>query len=328
MKKAGFTTSIPVEILFSAGITPVDLNNIFISSQKPDSYLELAEKDGFPRNTCSWIKGMYSCALKNKDIDVVIGVMEGDCSNTRALIEVMNMKGIKSVSFAYNLERDYNILKKEIQKLCSFFNVNLDSCVRAKGELDKVRKKLVYLDELTWKHNRATGFENHIWQVSSSDFCGDYRAFDNKLKQKIAEIEKRKEIDTKFRLGYIGVPPIFSDLYDFLEQVNARVVFNEVQRQFTMFNGIDNDDIVETYRNYTYPHGIEIRIKDIKNEIKRRNIQGIIHYVQAFCYRGIEDIIIRDSLDVPILTLEGDKPGKIDARTKLRIEAFLDVIGG
>ena len=29
---------------------------------------------------------------------------------------------------------------------------------------------------------------------------------------------------------------------------------------------------------------------------------------------------------IPILTIEGDQPGKMDARTKLRIESFLDML--
>jgi len=60
--------------------------------------------------------------------------------------------------------------------------------------------------------------------------------------------------------------------------------------------------------------------------VKKRKIDGVIHYTQAFCFRGIEDIIIRKELGVPVLTLEGDRPGKLDQRTRLRIEAFIDML--
>ena len=47
----GFTTTIPVEIVFAAGLVPCDLNNIFISDRSPIQYIERAEKDGFLRGS-------------------------------------------------------------------------------------------------------------------------------------------------------------------------------------------------------------------------------------------------------------------------------------
>jgi len=31
-------------------------------------------------------------------------------------------------------------------------------------------------------------------------------------------------------------------------------------------------------------------------------------------------------LKVPVLTIEGDRPGNLDQRTRLRIEAFIDML--
>jgi benzoyl-CoA reductase/2-hydroxyglutaryl-CoA dehydratase subunit BcrC/BadD/HgdB len=83
---------------------------------------------------------------------------------------------------------------------------------------------------------------------------------------------------------------------------------------------------VEQYRAYTYPYGVFFRLKDIQREIERREIKGLIHYVQSFCFRQIEDLIIRTRLKIPVLTLEGDRPGRLDARTRLRLEAFLEML--
>ncbi|MFZ5986091.1 MAG: 2-hydroxyacyl-CoA dehydratase family protein [Bacillota bacterium] len=326
MKKIGFTTSIPVETIFAAGSIPVDLNNIFITSMNPGKLIEMAENVGFPRSTCAWIKGIYSAVLDKGDIDTLIGVIEGDCSNTKALIEVLELKGIECIPFSYPNSRGYDQLKTEILKLCSYFGVGIDDCMGVKKELDKIRKRLAYLDELTWKHNKAGGFENHIWQVSSSDFNGDYVTFGKELERAISAIEKRNTKHKKVRIGYIGVPAINGDLYDFIETLDARVVYNEVQRQFTMADSINVEDIIEAYRMFTYPYSLSGRLKDIKDRIAERKIDGVIHYTQAFCFRGIEDIIIRRELDVPVLTLEGDRPGSLDSRTKLRIESFIDMI--
>ncbi|MGC8862159.1 MAG: 2-hydroxyacyl-CoA dehydratase family protein, partial [Armatimonadota bacterium] len=113
--------------------------------------------------------------------------------------------------------------------------------------------------------------------------------------------------------------------YDVIENIGARVVFNEVQRQFTM--PFDTEDLVEQYLLYTYPYDIFGRIQDIKREVERRRIAGLIHYTQSFCYRQIQDLIIRRHINVPILTMEGDAPGKLDARTKVRLESFVEMLG-
>ena len=79
MKSIGFTTSIPVEIIYGAGLRPVDLNNVFITDKNAVRLIEEAENEGFPRNTCSWIKGIYSAVLNSKNIDTIVSVVEGDC---------------------------------------------------------------------------------------------------------------------------------------------------------------------------------------------------------------------------------------------------------
>lgn len=326
LKSIGFTTSIPVEIVYAAGFKPVDLNNIFITNKNAIRFIEEAESEGFPRNTCSWIKGIYSAVLDSKDIDAVVSVVEGDCSNARALSEVLNLKGIKCIPFSYPNSKGYDALKSEMEKLCNAFGTNFEQAQEIKDQLDSIRKRLIYVDELTWKYNKVSGFENHIWQVSSSDFDSNYRVFAEKLEEEIATMEKREARSEKVRLGYIGVPPINSDLYELVETMGARIVYNEVQRQFTMSDGIEIDDLVEVYRNFTYPYDLYGRIRDIKNEIEKREIDGIIHYTQAFCFRGIEDIVIRKELKMPILTLEGDRPGNLDSRSKLRIESFIDML--
>lgn len=326
MKGIGFTTSIPVEIIYGAGLKPVDLNNVFITDEKAVRLIEEAENAGFPRNTCSWIKGIYSAVLNSKEIDTVVSVVEGDCSNARALSEVLDLKGIRCIPFSYPNSRSYEALKSELQKLCNVFDTSFEEALRVKRKLDLIRERLVYIDELTWKHNKVSGFENHIWQVSSSDFDSDFEAYGERLEQALSVMEKRKPRSEKVRLGYIGVPPINSDLYDLVEAMDTRIVYNEVQRQFTMADGIEIDDLVEVYRVFTYPYNLLGRINDIKSQIKKRKLDGIIHYTQAFCFRGIEDIVIRKELDVPILTLEGDRPGTVDSRSKLRIESFIDML--
>ena len=61
--------------------------------------------------------------------------------------------------------------------------------------------------------------------------------------------------------------------------------------------------------------------------IMEREIKGIIHYVQSFCYRQLADLIMRRLIHIPILTLEGEHPSSLDARSRIRIEAFMEMLG-
>ncbi|MBM7855448.1 benzoyl-CoA reductase/2-hydroxyglutaryl-CoA dehydratase subunit BcrC/BadD/HgdB [Desulfohalotomaculum tongense] len=324
MQKVGITTTVPVEIIYAAGMVPVDLNNIFITAENPQALVEEAEMAGYPRNLCAWIKGIYATVQKRDDINTLIAVTQGDCSNTHALMETLELSGVKVIPFAYPYDRDYDLLKLQIEKLMDAFGVNWRQVNEAKERLDAVRQKVWKLDELTWQQDRITGWDNHLYQVSCSDFNGDPEGFAGEVDAYLAQVPEKPKLNAELRLGYIGVPPIVDDLYDYLEERGARVVYNETQRQFTM--PFATDDIVEQYRLYSYPYGIFYRLKDIEEQTKLRQLDGIIHYAQSFCYRQIEDLIIRQKLKVPVLTLEGDKPNKLDARTKMRVDSFIEML--
>lgn len=324
MAKIGVTTTVPVEIIFAAGHTPVDLNNIFITNERPQDLVEEAEIAGYPRNLCGWIKGLYGTVLQDSSIETIIAVTQGDCSNTHALMETLELKGIKTIPFAFPFDRDEDMLRLQMEKLMERLKVEWDQVYVVKQELDEIRKLVVELDRLTWEENLVSGFENHLWQVSCSDFNGNPRAFRDELTTFLQDAREREPIKSQVRLGYMGVPPIFNNMYQYLEDQGARIVFNEVQRQFSM--PYLEKDIIEQYRRYTYPYNIFLRIEDIREQIAQRKLDGLIHYTQSFCFRQIEDIIVREKLDIPILTLEGDKPGQLDARSKMRLDSFVEMI--
>lgn len=323
MTKVGITTTIPVEVVYAAGMTPVDLNNVFICDENPRVLVEEAELAGYPRNVCAWIKGIYSTVLKHEDIKTVIAVTQGDCSNTHALMETLQLIGVEVIPFAFPYDRDADLLRLQIEKLMSIFGVSWAAVNSARERLDEVRRRVRELDRLTWQEDNISSLANHFYQVSCSDFNCNPEEFGRSVDGFLAGASSQPR-RTGLRLGYIGVPPIMNDLYDYLEERGARVVFNEIQRQFTM--PFATGDLVERYRLYTYPYGIFFRLEDIQREIKRRKLCGIIHYAQSFCYRQIEDMIVRKKLDLPVLTLEGDNPGRLDARTRLRLDVFLEML--
>ena len=322
-QRIGLTSTIPVEIIFAAGKVPVDLNNIFITSPEKEAFLSQAEAIGFPRNTCGWIKGLYGITLK-EGIKEVVAVTQGDCSNTHALMEVLQTRGVRIFPFAYPYDRDRHLLALQVERMMEHFGVTQDQVWEIKEVLDRVRGKAHEIDRLTWQEGVVRGGENHLFLVSTSDMNGDWQAFEEEMDRFLAEIKERPPMTDGVRIGYLGVPPIFTDLYDYLEDLGGRVVFNEIQRQFSM--PFETDDMVEQYLRYTYPYSFFTRLQDIKQEVLRREIEGLIHYVQSFCFRQVQDIILRQEIKIPILTIEGDRPAPLDARTRLRLESFVEML--
>ena len=323
-KLVGITTTVPIEILYAAGVTPVDLNNRFITARSPKAFVERAETDGLPRSLCGWIKGLYGVAMTSPDIDTIVGVTQGDCSNTHALMELFERAGRRVVPFAYPYDADRELLTLQIEEFARAFGTDVPAATAMKQRLDRIRRKLLRLDEMSWRENRVSGFENHLWLVSASDMNGDPDRFERELDAFLAEAGKRPARAETVRLGYLGVPSIMSGLYEAIEALGGRVVFNEMQRQFAMLNLADG--LVEQYRRYTYPYRVWGRLEDIRREVEQRKLAGVIHYVQSFCYRQMEDVILREEIGVPVLTLEGDLPGPVDARTQLRIESFVEML--
>lgn len=316
MRKIGITTTVPVEIIYAAGAVPVDLNNLFITSPEPLSLIQIADEDGYPANVCKWIKGIYG-AVKKYKIDEIVVVIQGDCTNTHALAETLETRGVYVHTFSYPHDRNKEALREQMEQLCKKLGARWDDVLEWKKKLDRIREKVRTLDSLTH------GYINHLYQLMCSDFCQDPERFEKDLEKALSSI-KRNDDEEDVRIGYIGVPPIITGFYEYLEEEGAKVVFNEMQFQFSMPYLVP--DIVEQYREYSYPYGIFFRIEKIKEQIKKRRIEALIHYVQSFCFRQIEDVVLRKKLHLPILTIEADSPGPLDKKAKMRISAFISML--
>jgi len=233
---------------------------------------------------------------------------------------------IDVLPFAYPDRPDINLVQKALENLAQTLGTTLVKAEKMRKELERARQLALKLDELTWKDGLVSGLENHYWLVSTSDFGGELVEYEHGLGELLAEVESRKPYPhDHLRLAYIGVPPVFAGgLYPFIERNGARVVFNEIQHQFAMPN--PGSSLAEQYSNYTYPYSIRGRAKDIITQLHRRRVDGVIHYVQAFCHRGIGDIIFRHAIHLPMLTLEGNTDFTLNSHVRTRIEAFLDML--
>ncbi len=319
----GVTTTVPMEIIFAAGLRPLDLNNVFITSGRSLDLVEAAERAGFPKNSCCWNKGVYGTAKELK-LQRIVAVVQGDCSNTHALIEMLQSDGVEVVPFSFPYHRDETLLSQQLMRFAASLGASLDEAEEWKRKLDPLRALAHRIDDLTWRDGKGSGEENHLWSISCSDFFGDAETYEKQVTQKLATIESRSPTRKRLRLALTGIPPICGGLFQMIEEHGAQIVFDEIPRQFSM--PPPTRSLLEQYRMYTYPYDIFGRLEDIQREIARRQVQGVIHYVQSFCFRQVQDVLLRRALNVPLLTLECDRPGPLDSRTMTRVEAFLELL--
>ena len=324
--RIGITSTIPSEVIYAAGYAPVDLNNVFINAEDPYALVEAAESDGFPRNYCAWMKGIYGALKANPEIRKIIGVIQGDCSNTVSLLDLLSHRGYEVFTFAYPVDASEGELAREIEKFSDVLGTTREDAEKAKTQLDKVRAVALAIDDLTWRRNSVTGRENHLALIETSDCRGNPPELERELATRLDNISAREPFAANLRLGLVGVPPIVSDLYEVVEGIGGRVVYNEVQREFAMPHR--RSDLAGQYASYTYPYGAGRRAAEIRRQAKTRSLDGIIHYVQSFCYHQLDDIVIKETVGIPALTLEADKPGPLDLRSRLRLEAFFETLGG
>lgn len=329
----GITTTVPVEVIFAAGYMPVDLNNLFVSSGSMSEMVEKAHQAGFPQNTCAWIKGIYGTVVSNGWPNCVVGVVRGDCSGTSVLLEALQMVGVEVIPFSYPYPPSRADLRREIKRFAARLGASLSDCEDWFNRLKGLREKLEVLDRLCWEENKVSSLEAHTWLVSSSDFWGDPDYYERELDSFTREACSRKPLSCRdgivwkreVRLGFVGVPPIVPNIFEIVEKMGARFVFHEVQRQFSMPYAAR--DIVSTYTKYTYPYDLSGRAKDIERESERRKIDGVVHYVQSFCHRNLEDVVFSRCIKRPILTIECDCPGELGGSALTRIESFIQVLG-
>jgi benzoyl-CoA reductase/2-hydroxyglutaryl-CoA dehydratase subunit BcrC/BadD/HgdB len=340
----GITTTVPVEAVFAAGLVPLDLNNTFVSDADADGLVDLAMAEGFPQSSCAWIKGIFGAVARAGSPSRVVGVVRGDCSGTELLLEAFESRGIEVIPFTYPYPPSREDMSREIERLCERLGTIIGAAEKWREELAPVRGLLAELDRACWEENVVTGAEAHLWLVSSSDFNGEPETFARELASFLDTARRRKPLNEEgalpfrreIRLGYIGVPPVTPTIFESARSLGARFVFHEVQRQFSMPPDAAPDrsgdfappgDIVEQYLAYTYPYTVAGRASDINRQARVRGLDGIVHYVQSFCHRNLEDVVFRRLIELPMLTVECDCPGMIGATALARLENFIQVIG-
>lgn len=329
----GITTTIPIEIPYAAGRTVCDLNNRFVADPSPNRFIDAAEAHGFPTTCCAWTKGLYGL-LHGGAVREVIGVVEGDCSESSAMLDVLRSEGYVIHPFAYPHGRSRRALEEGMRALAGALGTDPDAAEAMKAELDAVRELARDIDEAAWRGNAVESGVLFSCLLALTDFLGDVEACRTRLARVRAEVGSGSASGTgvltgagRIRLGCVGVPTILHDLWERIEGFGGRVVYHEVPLEFSGVRQI-GVPLADAYTDFSYPYDAAHRMDVLAAEVERRGLAGVIHYVQTFCHRQIHDRLLRERLRVPVLTLEADRPGRVDGRTETRIEAFLEQLRG
>ncbi|MCL7476119.1 MAG: 2-hydroxyacyl-CoA dehydratase family protein [ANME-2 cluster archaeon] len=304
----GITALIPPELMYACGKRPLDVNNIVPGTTSS------------PRNKlCAWTAIWRDMILNGKlDIDSLVVVAGGDCHNALVDGQKAELSGMPTHYFFYPFDRDADYLRSQLEKLVRFFGgiqdekmFSLISNLKSKGrELDELRV-----------NNRALASDVFSFLISFSDLAGDPKAFEKTL-----DSVPETDVHYSSRVALIGVPPIYPDFHKVAEGFGLHVVYDELPFEFLRLGGYDLDSLASSYRNYSFAGPLKDRVRLIQEELRRRHVDGVIHYTQFACHHTLEDEIFREHLDYPILTVQGDLPRMSPEQLKLRLEAFAEML--
>jgi benzoyl-CoA reductase/2-hydroxyglutaryl-CoA dehydratase subunit BcrC/BadD/HgdB len=307
-KKIGLTALVPPELIFACMGSPFDVNNVIPGSKK------------YPRNKlCAWTAIWQEMLSKRElKVDSLIVVAGGDCHNALVDGQKVAMSGIPTHFFFYPFDGDPEYLESQLHKLVDFLGT-IESPEKP-GQIKELKKIGKKIDKKR-AQGKLSSEDVFRMMISFSDLMGDLDVF----REAIYSLKEQK-VEMNNRVALIGVPPIYHDFHDVAQSLDLQVVFDELPFEFLRHSGTDIHKIARDYCNYTFARPLDFRIRFLQKELEERHVDGVIHYTQFACHHMLEDEIMRSKLDYPLLTIQGDLPGKTPEQIKLRLEAFREAL--
>jgi hypothetical protein len=251
-------------------------------------------------------------------IDSLIVVAGGDCHNALVDGEKIEMSGIPTFYFFYPFEKDVDYLRDQMNRLSLFLGGINDLSMFDK--IKALKGMAIDLDDLRIQ-GKVPSEDVFRIMVSLSDLNGDPIQFEKDI-----ENVKERDIDYEHRIALLGVPPINYDFHSLLASLGFHVVYDELPYEFARLSGDDLNELAENYCDYTFSRNINFRLEFLQSELKRRDVDGVIHYTQFTCHHLLEDDILNKNLNYPFLTIQGDLPGETSRQARVRLEAFSEML--
>ncbi len=306
--KIGITALVPPELIYACGGEAIDVNNFIPGSKK------------YPKNKlCAWTAIWKEMLIhKEIEIDSLIVVAGGDCHNALVDGQKAAMSGISTHFFFYPFDGDPDYLESQLKRLSDFLGgIQFPERFNDIKEI-KEMGRMIDNKRCAGKFSSSDAFRILI---SFSDLAGDIEEF-----SRVMSALEEKDIDGRNRIALVGVPPIYHDFHEIAQSLGLHIVFDELPYEFIRHGGTNIHEIARDYCDYTFARPLEYRIQFLKKELERRKVDGMIHYAQFACHHVLEDEVMREEFEYPMLTLQGDLPGNTPQQIKLRLEAFREML--
>jgi hypothetical protein len=111
----------------------------------------------------------------------VIGIIQAIAQTTHSLLVSLIRRRNEDLPFLLPSRAGLRCIEPGNQAFGRAFRGEPGATPTDEKRLDEIRKKLVLLDELTWKERLVSGAENHYWLINSSDFNGDPDIYEEQL---------------------------------------------------------------------------------------------------------------------------------------------------
>ncbi len=312
MSTVGITAMVPPELVFGCGHVPVDLNNAVPTSR------------AVPRGkVCAWTATWRDALLRGEvRVDRLAVVAGGDCHNALVDGQRAAMSGIPTHYFFYPFDGDVAYMEGQLRAFEAFLGgVRERSAVEAVARIKALALEL----DAARARGEVPGAVAFDLMISLCDMRGDLTGFERVLADALA---RRRDPPAGPRVALVGVPPIYPDFHEVAESFGLHVAFDELPWEFARCGGRGVEDMARSYATYTFGRDLDHRLDVLEGELGRRKVDGIIHYTQYACHHILEDEVLRERLDLPMLTLQGDLPRKCPEQERLRLEAFAELLQG
>jgi (R)-2-hydroxyacyl-CoA dehydratese activating ATPase len=283
----------------------------------------LALSTGIPRNTCAWTQALYGLTLAY-GLKRVLVVSPGDCSANLALGRLLEEEGVEVVQFSYPVaSRNREEMGRCLTSLCQALGTTMAAAELVFSKLKPIRSLLEELDHLSWTTGQVTPAEANLWLLSSTDLAASsLQEYEGSLRSFLLKANSRPVAPKGLCLGLVGVPTPITDLHKVVADSGGAILYNETPHEFAMIPGASS--LVDQYLDYSYPYGVHARLPRINAQAQARKLDGFLIYNQTFCHHNLEAKALNQGLaQLPCLNMEGDRPGPLTQRERLRVEAFI-----
>jgi len=202
MQPIAIFSTCPIEILYAAGLVPRDINNLFVTHERPESLLAEAEAAGIPPTVCTWTRALLGTTVAHRFPKALV-VVRGDCANNAIVGRLLLPPSVEVIEFSYpQSNSDRPGLRKALRSLMRRLNVAPTQVDAVFERFRPIRQMLLQIDQLA-AQGRIPAPVARFCLLDSTDMGGDPDKYQARLAGLIAECLR----DPQPALAALGPPP-------------------------------------------------------------------------------------------------------------------------